>query len=54
MHTLQEVEAMHCPAQRNVLKILSQDTRHTKVVNLACGTHRSAMVSREGTEKTVL
>lgn len=40
MRILQEVEALHCPTQRNVLKILSQDTRHTKVVNLACGTHR--------------
>ena len=40
MSILQEVEALHCPTQRNVLKILSQDTRHTKVVNLACGTHR--------------
>lgn len=40
MNILQEVEALHCPDQRNVLKILSQDTRHTKVVNLACGTHR--------------
>lgn len=40
MSILQEVEAFHCPEQRNILKILSQDTRHTKIVNLACGTHR--------------
>jgi len=40
MSILQEVESLHCQSQRNVLKILSQDTRHTKVVNLACGTHR--------------
>eukprot|EP00210_Caulerpa_lentillifera_P000827 g800.t1 len=41
MCTLQEVEALrYYPEQRNILKILSEDTRRTKVVNIANTSHK--------------
>lgn len=60
MCTLQEIEAMHCCAEKtNILKLLSQDTRHTKIVNLACGTHKvseelkkHSYIDNEGTQYT--
>lgn len=60
MCTLQKVEAMYCRLEdTNILKRLSQDTRHTKIVNLACGTHKvseelkkHSCTDNEGTQYT--
>lgn len=60
MSILHEVEEMHCCTEkRNVLKILSQDTRHTKIVDLVCGTHKvseelkkHSLEDSEGTQYT--
>ncbi|GMH33517.1 hypothetical protein BSKO_01351 [Bryopsis sp. KO-2023] len=40
LHGLQEAECVRPSRARNILKLLAQDTRHTKVVDLACATHR--------------
>eukprot|EP00210_Caulerpa_lentillifera_P002126 g2040.t1 len=60
MIILQKVEKLNCRHnKRNILKILSQDTRHTKIVDIASGTHRvsdelkrHSMVDDEGKHYT--
>jgi hypothetical protein len=42
LHTLNMAEGCRVGEQRNILQLLSSNTRRTKVVELSTGTHRSA------------